>query len=455
MCTGCGKYKTKLEMKGIKKLKNKIKKNFKNGRNNMKIKNIFKRLLLLISVLILNLLVFLNAVNAADINSANVYNSGDCGSLIKYKGTTIKVSYIEYVDSGVSYPAYCMDVSKPGAEVAPYTVSIDRVINDVNLWRIVINGYPYKSIGELGVANKEEAFTATKHAIYCYIHGNDISRYEGIGDAGTRTVNAMYQILNNAANSGETKISNNISIKENANRFTLDEISKEYVSKTYSVTSGAPMQKYNITLTRGNAQDVGGIKVTDLNNQEKTEFNSGEQFKVLVHINDMKQEGEFDLKVESKVMTKPVLYGTAPNSSYQDYALTANMYENGVGQLKDMYQKNGTKIVIVKKDSDTEEFIEGVEFTLLDEEKNEIFTGLKTNSEGKIVIDNIFPGKYYVKENVAKQGYKIFEELIEVVVDLDEETTVMVYNNKEDERKIEVSKKETTKEIKRLPVTGN
>lgn len=58
-----------------------------------------------------------------------------------------------------------------------------NLITDVKLWRLVVNGYPYKTIGELGCANKEEAFTATKHAIYSYIHGNNPNDYTAIGEA--------------------------------------------------------------------------------------------------------------------------------------------------------------------------------------------------------------------------------------------------------------------------------
>ena len=102
------------------------------------------------------------------------------GNLLKYKGTTVKVSYIVYENDGIQYPAYCMDKTKPGAETGEYVVNIYNAINDVKLWRYVINGYPYKSIEELGVANSKEAFTATKQAIYCYIHGNNRWDYTGI-----------------------------------------------------------------------------------------------------------------------------------------------------------------------------------------------------------------------------------------------------------------------------------
>ncbi len=59
------------------------------------------------------------------------------------------------------------------------------------------------------------------------------------------------------------------------------------------------------------------------------------------------------------------------------------------------------------------------------------------------------------KEKEVKKsidGYEIYEEDIEVNIDLNQEIMVTVNNKKEDKPKIETSKKE--KEVKRLPVTG-
>ena len=149
----------------------------KNKKSNYKIKSI----LLVVSALILNFLGVVNNAYAANINTANIYAVNDCGSLLKYKGVPVKVTYVEYTSNGIHYPAYCMDKTKPGAETGEYAVSIHSAVNDVGLWRRIVNGYPYKTIEQLGVANKEEAFTATKQAVYCYIHGNNPNDYTGIG----------------------------------------------------------------------------------------------------------------------------------------------------------------------------------------------------------------------------------------------------------------------------------
>lgn len=405
------------------------------------------------ALFVFNILNFINVVNAESINAANIYSIGDCGSLLTYKGITVKVSYVQYIQDGVEYPAYCMDKTKPGAETTPYMVSIQSAIQDVGLWRRIINGYPYKTIQELGVANKEEAFTATKQAIYCYIHGNNPDDYGAIGEAGERTLNAMKKIINDAQNSSETKISSTITISKNMEEWKQDENEKNYLSKTYMISAGATVEKYKIIITKENGQDLGGIKLTDINNQEKTEFAPNEKFKILIPIKNMTEAGSFNIQVEAKVKTKPVLYGTAPNSGYQDYALTAATYEDGIGRVQDEYTKNETKIIIIKKDQEEEIVLEGVEFELLNEKKETVYTGLKTNSEGKIVVENLVPGVYYLRETKAIDGYKANYEDIELKIELNEELMITVNNSKEEKHKVETTKI-STREVKRLPVTG-
>lgn len=429
-----------------------IKVEFQNKRKN-KLISIAKKIGVALTLLSLNIAGVCSIVNAKTINSAYIYSIGDCGSLLTYKGAPVKVSYVEYTENGVHYPAYCMDKTKPGAETEPYTVSIDEAINDVGLWRRIINGYPYKTIQELGVATKEEAFTATKQAIYCYIHKNNINDYGPIGEAGTRTLNAMKKIIQDAENSTETKISNTITINKDTSKWEQDKIEKDYVSKTYSVTALAQIQNYKITLTKENAENLGGIKLTDLNNNEKQEFSPNEKFKILIPIKNLTEEGTINIEVEAKVNTKPVLYGKAPNSSYQDYALTAATYEDGSGNTKDEYNKNETKIIILKKDEEDGKTLQGVEFQLLNENKEPIYVDLKTNEEGKIVINNLVPGTYYIKETKTIDGYEIYDELIEVKVQMNQELTVTINNKKQEKPKIE-TKEYGYKEVKKLPVTG-
>lgn len=430
---------------------------------NYKIKKIklgdnIKKIILVVIAIILNFLGVANSVNAANINSAHIYALNDCGKLLTYKGIPVKVTYVEYNENNVHYPAYCLDKTKPGAEEGEYNVSVNSAINDVKLWRRIVNGYPYKTIEQLGVANKEEAFTATKQAIYCYIHGNNPNDYGSIGEAGKRTLNAMKNIIENAEKSSENKISSTITVNKDEKEWKQDKISKEYVSKTYSVSAGAKINNYTIKISKENAKNIGGIKLTDENNNEKKEFFPNENFKILIPIKELKDDGKINIEVEAQVETKPVLYGTAPDSNHQDYALTAATFEDGKGNANDKYYKNETRIVIVKQDQETGEKLSNVEFQLLDKEKNIVYSDLKTDNNGKIVIENIIPGEYYLKEVKTMDGYMLYEQLINVKVDLNEELTITVNNSKEETPEIQTETKNnkeiSNKVLKKLPVTG-
>ena len=89
--------------------------------------------------------------------------------------------------------------------------------------------------------------------------------------------------------------------------------------------------------------------------------------------------------------------------------------------------------------------LEGVEFQLLDKNKNAIYQSLITDSSGRITLENIQPGTYYVKEIKTLEGYVLYNEDIKVDITLNEVVNITVNNSKE--KKIEVSKEDTNIEV--------
>ena len=424
-----------------------------------KIKKGMKIAVMIFIITCMSFLNFTNAVAATNLDTANIQSLGDCGQLLKYKGSIVITYYAGYTYEGNTYPAYCLDKTKSGVSNTnpEYTVSVEEAIKDVNLWKIIVNGYPYKTIEELGVANKEEAFTATKQAIYTYIHGNQLSDYEAIGEAGQRTLNALYKIVNDANQSSEVQISNQVDIQKLQENWEQDTAMPDYVSKTYQVSTTTNISNYKVNITDENNEPIEGMKITDESNNEKTEFAPNEKFKICIPIKRMTEDKIINIHIETKIETKPVLYGRATSSDLQDYALTGATYEDGIGNAQDRYTKNITKLKIIKQNEETGEKLQGVEFQLLDENKNVLYTNLQTDSNGMVQIDNLVPGKYYIRETRTASGYELYEELIEVDLELNEEMTVTVNNNKEEEPEVETTtdNKEVSSTSKRiLPVTG-
>ena len=423
-------------------------------------RKIYKKILIVVILIIFIVgLVPAKSNAVVPINTAYIYANRKTDGLLWWNGLRIHTHMAMYNKDGKEYPAYCMNRDLPGVEIGfSQDVDVNELISNVMVWRAIINGYPYKSIQELGCQTEEEAYLATKQAVYCMILGRDLSEYSAIGESGERTLNALKQIVNSARNSSEIKVSSELTINQLDSLWKIDNIDLKYVSQTFTVSANASIDTYNVELTDTNLE---GIKITDENNNEKSEFKSSEKFKILIPITNIIQDGNFEINVSGKVATKPVLYGKARDASLQSYALTGYTFEDGTGNKKVYYTKNETKNIIIKKDETGENFLKGVEFDLLDSNKNIIYTGLVTDENGKIEVNNLQPGKYYIRETRTQEGYELYEKLIEVELSLNETSTVNVVNNIQ-EPKINVEKtlseqtvQETNSQVTiKLPKTG-
>lgn len=410
-------------------------------------------------IIILGGAIFPTVSNAVG-NTKTLYATHRYGNLLERNGVDLTCIYIVHNENGVEYPAYCLNLELDGAtEDFSYTVNADTQLTNMEIWRTVVNGYPYKTPEELGCKTKEEAYLATRQAVYCAVYGRDPNSYSSLGgEAGERTLNALKQIVQTARTSNTTKLNSTINIKEEETMWRVDKLDTNYVSKEFTTTASAGIKNYNINLS---GDLIEGIKVTDTNNTEKSEFAGNEKFKILIPIKNIEQDGNFAINVKGEVATKPVLYGLSENPNLQNVAVTGNIYEYGIGTNTQYYFKNETKVVIVKQDQETKHTLEGVKFQLLDENKKVIYADLTTNEQGIVVIENLLPGKYYVQEVSTLENYEVYDKYIEIELKLNEETKVTVNNLKNEElpsvekinTELEVEQIKTNQEIK-LPKTG-
>lgn len=424
-----------------------------------------KKLISIISIIVILIgLIPISSKAVVPIDTAYIYANKKTEGLLMWKGLKIHTHLAVYKKDGKEYPAYCMNRELPGVEIGrSQTVDVKQLVNNVMVWRAIINGYPYKSISELGCNTEEEAYLATKQAVYCMLTNRDVNEYSAIGEAGERTLNALKTIVNNARNSNQTKVSSELTVNEQEKLWKIDNLDSSYISKTFLVTANTSMSKYTVNVKNLNIE---GYKLVDQNNKEKTEFSNSEKFKILIPIQEVKQDGNFSIEVSAQVATKPVFYGESRDSGLQSYALTGYTYEEGTGSKKIYYTKNETKIIITKTDDKTGKKLEGVEFELLDKNQNKIYTEITTNKDGIATIDNLLPGIYYIRETKTLEGYQLYSKLIKVELELNEETTVNVINSEKEpeiykeEKKTELAVKEKKSNIKvketgpKLPKTG-
>lgn len=410
-------------------------------------------------ILIIALLIIICACSnfayaTMNINQADLYSKGRCQYLLKNRptGGNIIVEKVFYEKDGKEYPAYCLNVNVEGVkEGDEYSVSVNEAVSNPLVWRVITNGYPYRSIESLGVANEEEAYTATKHAVYCILYDfdqNDFNKYIPIGEAGQRTLNAMKDIVSKARNSNDTQAEAKIKISS-IDQWKLEK-DKAYVSKNFKISSECNIKDYKITIVGEKNKDIKMIQTKQ------------NEFKIIMPVKLLEKDGNFEINVEGNLETKPVLYGKSSDPNRQDYALTGEIYEGGSGNLKVDYHKNKSKLIIIKKDKVEDKRLEGVKFKITNEKGEIIYKDIKTNQNGEIIIEGVLPGKYYLEEVESIEGYQKIENKIEFDMDLNEEVKISVENEKVEKPKEEKPKEEKTKEeipkkeieIEKLPVTG-
>ena len=397
----------------------------------------------MIIILLLNI-VLPGAVSAASGKIVTVYTEGRCPALLKYNGYTVGCVRVSYYDGRVEQPAYCLDRDMPGigeneGEVDFYDVEIQDTLTNTLIWRVISNSYPYYSLEELGVNSITEAFVATKQAVYCILYGNDgdnFTRYSAIGEAGERTLNLLKRLVNNARNSNETRPSKVIDIISESEKWKVDNVDSNYISKTYSIKTEAEYNEFQVSISSSNLPE--DTRIVNLNNQDKTTFGNSEKFKILIPINHNVLEGSLSINVTSKLRTCPVFYGKAP-AGYQDYALAANPYEDGYGSITEKFTINNSKIIIIKKDGETKEPIKDTEFNILDANKKIVYSNLITNSNGEVILEGIKPGTYYLQEARAASGYQKMEGLVEFKMELNKVITLTVNNNKVEKSEIDIN----------------
>ena len=362
----------------------------------------------------------------ANIDKKNLYSKGDCGRLLKKGDTVVKTYVVVYNQDGKEYPAYCLDKNKAGVDDSiNYDVTLDGVIKNVYIWKAITNGYPYKTPEEMGCNTVGEAFMATKMAVYSVLYNYTINDFSPIGEAGTRTWNALNNILLKVNDGENTQISSNLSIVEESTEWKENTNMPGCISKDFYVKPDGPMNTYNIVKEKVTE----GTIITDINDIPRQEFKSNEKFRVTMPINELSDGGNIKIKAFANVETKPIFVGRAPNTNNQDYAITGITYENGSGEKMVYYEKNKTKIKIVKKDETGKKALENAVFQLLDKDKKVVISEIKTNEKGEAILENVLPDTYYIKEIQAPTGYILYNGYIEIKPKFNEELTTVSYTH--------------------------
>ena len=399
---------------------------------------IIKRFVAITMILITLISTFSNVVFATEINSAHLQNKGDVEYHLQYWNESknawyyIITTFVTYTENGKEYPAYCVNKEYPGVgEESDYSVdvnaSVTDVLGDVRIWRTIINGYPYKSASELGVANELEAFQATKQAVYCILYNYDpATRYRGSeqgADArGSAIKNAIVKMVNEGRYGSQTPAEPDITLSKNGELYE----DGNYYTQKVNVSSKVEMANYYITSVNNLPS---GTIITNSNGNQTNSFNGNESMYVKIPKSQMGQDiNNAVINVQGKVKTYPVFYGKTRKQGTQNYALTFDPFGDGVGRIVLNAKTNTGKIQINKTDSETSQPISGVTFQLRNEDGS-VVANATTNENGIANFTGLYQRNYKLVELSTNQNYVLNKATFDVNVEYNKTTKKDITND--------------------------
>lgn len=258
-------------------------------------------LLIVLQVLIISSSVF--AVDNANIGDSVLLYSTEKMDYIEvgYWGQDLTIYHTVYKNNGKEYPAYCIDYAHKGiTDERTYNVKITENYIDENyvdtnnrlkVWKVILNGYPFKSIEGL---NEHEAYAATKLAVFYVLEDwkQNIDKIYYKNEEGKKVVEAMFNIVEAASKSEVLPSSTKIDLSEE--EWQIDEIDNKFLSKKITLSCANVISGFSVNL-EGNVPN--GVIVTDLENNQLEKFKNCKEFKILVPLENLKNEDEFTINV--------------------------------------------------------------------------------------------------------------------------------------------------------------
>ncbi len=331
-------------------------------------------------------------------------------------------AYWEY--NGKRYPAYCISPTKPGAtELGSYDVNVKELTPNPKLYWILRNGYPYNSPADLGVSDDDEAYAATKFALWTSLNGWDMSKWAvnpncTVPGDHSDILTAMQKILDAARDDEVLGVPNyNVSIIPETESAIPDPVDPDYYSQTFYFQYDERIEPFSVRLTMKNST-LSGAKIVknDSTNTEASYFDITEKFKILFPKDEVdNSESPIDVAVAAGVRSwmRPAMQAYAINldaskKNAQDYLfstpeaweqkieVTANVPTGSVPYVP--------RLVIQKDDEGTP--LAGAVFSVTDDQGTE-YGPVTTSINGRAELQLPKAGRYTVIEISAPDGYKL------------------------------------------------
>lgn len=383
------------------------------------------------------------------LGEVDIYNGDYELGYLAINGTVRKQKYTYFLyesndGSTKESPAYCVNPNQYGV---PQTVGPGESIkylaeekaSDPKVVGIISNGYPHRSLGELGLENKYQAFYATKMALWCYLIPSwDISNLKvapGLSgselDIGNRILAAAKDIYKRGTtyNYMLTPRMTVTADKSTAYPVTID--GQAYLQQVFTVWSETWVYDYDVSVAFSDPDSVDsvpeGTKIVDANNKEitavTTKYTSdgyAGTFKVLYPAGSVEgQSGNVQFSLSALVAQYAAMYAVCQEKDQygdlQNYICDLdNKVQLDVAAVSS-YADSGepdpdeTALKIVKLEEGTEIPLEGAVFSVYDLEGKKVGS-FSTGPDGTVTIPLTLEGHYTITEEIPPRYHLLPEE---------------------------------------------
>lgn len=429
-----------------------------------------KKLISLFLACILLLGILPTSVFAADsveeaLGEVNIYNGDYELGYLSINGAVKKQTYTYFLyesNDGTTKesPAYCVNPTTPGVpqSVGPgesIKYLAEEKASDPKVVGIISNGYPHRSLGELNLDNKYQAYYATKMALWCYLLPNwniaNLKVAPGLTgselDIGNRILAAAKDIYKRGT-TYNYMLSPRMTVtadKSTAYPVTID--GQAYLQQVFTVWSETWVYDYDVTVSFSDPGSVpDGTKIVDANNNEiiavttqPTSDGYAGTFKVLYPASSVEgQSGNVQLSLSAPVAQYAAMYAVCQEKDkygeLQNYICDLdNNVRLDVAAISSC--ANGgepgpdeTALKIVKLEEGTELPLEGAVFSIYDPEGRKVGS-FSTGPDGTVVIPLTLEGHYTVTEEIPPRYHLLPEERTQHAdVEYDKTATLTFWN---------------------------
>ena len=372
----------------------------------------------------------------------NVYARNDDLNWLMMNGSVATQHYTYYLyrseitSETKEIPAYCTDPRLYGVPaLVPQGTAIrygaEGTVSDPKIMGIVANGYPHIDLGTLGLQTIEEAYYATKTALWCYLLGtwsiDGLSVNPSADQAAAQRVLAAARDIYNRGIQWDKLVEPKLTAVPDRDVAYAATVNGQSVYQQIFTVTSETWSYYPVTITLADGAPS-GTKLLDMNNNPVSSLNSSDathgsdgyswQIKVVYPAASVEgQEGTVQLNLSSVVVQYELYHAkcleTDTYGNAQRYVLDTDPHIPISANAVSTYSSDppppddptpggggGTSIKIIKLEEGTNTPLSGAVFEVVSPDGDSVGT-FSTKADGTITVPVSQTGSFSVTELTA------------------------------------------------------